>query len=146
METTPRYFTGEFAHALDGANRVVIPAKWRTGESEELFLFATEGRITALTRAEFDKLLQDIEKDAALSRREKAERGIHLSGQFQQVTCDRQGRITLPEKTACGAKVKGDVVFVGAGYRFTIWSSGAWRAWHAEHEAGAQGVARDLGF
>lgn len=146
MEPTPRYFTGEFEHALDGANRVVIPAKWRTGESEELFLFATEGRVTALTRTEFDKLLQDIEKDAALSRREKTERGIHLGAQFQQVTCDKQGRITLPEKTVRGAGVKGDVVLVGSGYRFTIWAPVAWHKWRSGHEAGAQGAAHDLGF
>lgn len=146
MESTPRYFTGEFAHALDGANRVVIPAKWRCGESEELFLFATEGRITSLTRAEFDKLLQDVEKDATLNRREKAERHLQLSAQFQQVTCDKQGRITLPEKTVRGAGVRGDVVMVGAGYRFTIWAPAAWRQWCAGHEEGAQGAARDLGF
>jgi len=146
MEPSSRYFTGEFEHALDRANRVVIPSQWRTGESEELFLMATEGRVTALTQPEFDRLLQEIEKDPTRSRREKAERHLELAADFQQVTCDKQGRITLPEKTVHGAGVKGDVVLVGAGYRFTIWATAAWRAWRASHEGGARAAARDLGF
>ncbi|MCC7518183.1 MAG: hypothetical protein IT578_03245 [Verrucomicrobiae bacterium] len=146
MESAPRYFTGEFEHALDHAHRVVIPAKWRTGESEELFLIATEGRVTALTRAEFGRLLQDIERDSALDRKEKVERGIHLGAQFQQVTCDKQGRITLPEQTVRKSGVKGDVVVVGSGSLFTIWAPVVWRAFSARRDAETRGTARDLGF
>jgi MraZ protein len=144
METLPRHFSGEFAHALDGVNRLVIPAKWRTGETEELFLIATEGRVTALTRVEFDKLLQDIEKEPALSRREKADRAMDLAAQFQQVTCDKQGRITLPERVVRAAGVKGDVVLVGAGYRFAIWSPAAWRQRRASRGEGD--ATREAGF
>ena len=31
-------FVGEFCHAVDGKNRITLPAKWRTSEETELFL------------------------------------------------------------------------------------------------------------
>lgn len=47
---------------------------------------------------------------------------MFLSSRFQQVTCDWQGRVTLPEQTVRIAGLKGDVVLTGSGYWFTIWA------------------------
>ncbi len=127
MGTTPRYFFGEFEHTIDSVNRLIIPAKWRTGESEELFVFAREeGRLAVLPRAEVEKILQEIHSATGVSASEKRTQSQTLFSSALQVTCDKQGRITMDVKLMKHAGLKGNVVLVGGGERFEMWSSKTW--------------------
>ncbi len=128
-----RYFTGEYEHAIDAVNRMTIPAKWRTGESEELFVFARdEGRLAVLPRAEVEKILKEIDGATGMSANEKRTYRQTLFSSAVQVTCDRQGRITLDAKSLKHAGLRNAVVLVGGGERFEMWSPKAWEKRKAE--------------
>ncbi len=121
-----RFFTGQFEHTVDSVNRLVIPAKWRTGESEEFFLMARdEHSITVLTVSEMAKLTQGIDADPKLSNREKRDRRRIFSS-ASQVTCDRQGRVTLDANLLRRIGVRDRVVLAGFAERFEIWNPKAW--------------------
>ena len=142
-----RYFIGKFEHTIDAVNRMVIPAKWRTGESEELFLFARdEGRLAVLPRAEIDKILSQINYAHDLSANDKREQGQNLFSNAVQVTCDKQGRITLDEKLLKHAGLKGRVILVGGGERFEMWSPKAWERREAESAVKLSGTMDRFGI
>ncbi len=144
MTTAARYFTGEFDHTIDSVNRLIIPSKWRLGQSEELFLFARDvGRVAVLPRAEMDKLLQDIHSAPGTSANEKRDRSRALFSQAVQVTCDKQGRVTLEAKLLKHAGLKNSVLLVGIGYRFEIWNS---KAYQSQTAAKAAQVSDELGI
>ncbi len=146
MNISPRYFTGEFEHSIDAVNRLVIPAKWRTGESEEIFLFAEKGRVAVLPKAELDKILQGIETAPALSAHEKSQRSQDLFRRFEQVTCDRQGRITIPDKVLKQSGIKGRVILAGRGYRFNIWDPMIFERWKKDYEAAGVAGIKEFGI
>ena len=127
MNIEARYFTGEFEHTIDSVNRLVIPAKWRTGVSEELFVFAREeGRLAVLPRKEVEKILQEIHSAFHVSASEKRNQSQTLFSSAVQVTCDKQGRITMDAKLMKHAGLKTGVVIVGGGERFEMWNPKAW--------------------
>ena len=121
-----RYFTGEFEHTIDSVNRLTIPAKWRTGESEELFMFAREGRIAVLPRNEVEKIVQQIESATDMSAVEKRERRQSMFHSAVQATCDKQGRVTLDVKLLKHAGLRDSVMLVGGGVNFEMWSPKSW--------------------
>ena len=133
MSADARYFTDEFEHTIDSVNRLVIPAKWRTGQSEELYVFAQEqGRLAVLPRTELEKILHDIHSATGISANEKRDRSRNLFSRAAQVTCDRQGRITMEARLLKHAGLKSAVILVGIGYRFEIWNPKAWEGRKAE--------------
>ena len=122
-----RIFAGEFEHTLDAVNRLIIPAKWRLGESEELILFAREeGRLSVLPRMEVEKILAQIQSAPNMSATEKREKSQSLFSEAIQVTCDKQGRMTMDAKLMKHAGLKKAVVLVGGGERFEMWNPEAW--------------------
>jgi MraZ protein len=128
-----RYFTGELEHTIDAVNRLIIPAKWRSGETEEFFVFAREeGRLAVLPRSEVEKILQEIHSASGMSASEKRDQAQTLFSSAVQVTCDKQGRITMDSKLMKHAGLRGTVVLVGGGERFEMWSSAAWERRKAE--------------
>ena len=128
MNIGSRYFTGEFEHTIDSVNRLVIPAKWRTGASEELFVFARdEERLAVLPRSEVEKMLQEVHSAPGVSAGEKRNQSQTLFSSAVQLTCDKQGRITMDAKLMKHAGLKSKVVLVGGGERFEMWSPQAWK-------------------
>jgi MraZ protein len=134
MNTPPKiFFTGVFEHSIDSVNRLVIPAKWRSGESEEFFLFGKDGgEIAVLTRSEVEKTLKLIEEAPDMSPRDKTREQTRIFSEAVQLTCDKQGRITMDAKLMKHAKLSSAVVLVGGGPRFEMWNPKAWEARKAE--------------
>ena len=127
MSEDARYFIGTFAHTIDSVNRLVIPAKWRTGTSEELVVVARdEGRLAVLPKPEVEKILQKIESAPDISASEKRTKRQIIFSSAEQVTCDKQGRITMIARLMAHAGLKRDVVLVGQGERFDMWNPKAW--------------------
>ncbi len=128
MDSNSRYFfTGEFNHVIDSVNRLVIPAKWRTGESEEFFVIpTTEGRLAVLPKAEIEKIYHEIHYASGASASEKRHQSQTLFSNAIQLTCDKQGRITMDAKLMKYAGLKDTVVLVGGGLRFEMWNPKAW--------------------
>ena len=128
MNPLPRFFTSEYEHSIDSVNRLVIPAKWRTGESEDFFVIPSdEGCLRVLTGAGLQELDQKIEVSTDMSEAEKQKLKEDIFPTVEQVTCDKQGRMTMSPRIMKHAGLKDMVVFVGKGSRFDLWSPKSWQ-------------------
>ena len=147
MSDQQRQFIGEYAHQLDAANRLVIPAKWRTGKSEDFCLIVRgeAGSISALTKTELGKITHGIDSDPRLSPKEKRAKRLPFSTALM-ATCDRQGRITLDAVLLKKAGLREKVVLVGMIERFEIWSTEAWERKRPQLESDHTATLDELGI
>ena len=146
MNAIPSCFTGEYEHTLDAVNRLVIPAKWRTGQSEEFFILVrNKSSLSVLPRAELEKIVQRIDSNPTLSNSEKRERRQIFSSAMQ-VTCDKQGRITMAADLLKKIAIKNVVVFVGGVERFEIWDPETWKQRQSERAVKRAAILEELGI
>lgn len=129
-------FLGEFTHAIDEKNRLVLPAKFRAfitdpEDKKGLFVVASpvsgEHCLRLYTRTGWKsveaKLRQEANKakDPARYMRYFASRG-----EFAQV--DAQARLVVPQKLMDYAGLKKDVLMVGNVDWIEVWNVGEYRA------------------
>jgi MraZ protein len=77
--------------------------------------------------SEFRRLAEKVERDESLEPGERRKFIRQFSSRAQHVTGDKQGRIVLPDEQCKQLKLQGDVVLVGAYWRFEIWSPALWQ-------------------
>jgi MraZ protein len=120
------YFTGEFRHKLDGANRLKIPSKWSREQGTEYFLrvHPTHQCLIAMTSAEVESTLARAREK--LEGEKLANFLRSFGSRILLCTVDKQGRLLLTEDQCREAKLKGDVLCVGMVSRFEIWNPKAW--------------------
>ena len=141
-----RQFIGVYEHTVDSVNRLVIPAKWRTGKSEELVLLVRDaGSLSVLTQEELTRILQQIDAAANLSPRDRRDRRQMFSS-ARQVTCDKQGRITLEAEQLKKIGVKDAVVLVGGVERFEIYNPKAWKQRDTELDGKREAFLEEMGI
>ena len=116
-------FTGEFCHKVEGKNRITIPSGWRFDEEVKLYLIPKSDRIciSVMTLAEMERLEKEADK---LEPMERSEFLAMLGGCVCEVTLDKGGRISLPEKffPRLGLPDAREVWLAGATTTFNIWS------------------------
>jgi MraZ protein len=122
-------FRGRFEHTIDSKGRVSIPAKFR-----EILAEKSDGRLMVTN---FDRCLMAFpldewqvweEKITSMSMVKKeaaAFQRFFLSG-AQECVIDKLGRILLPPTLRNYGQLEKNVVFVGLGKRFEIWSKERW--------------------
>jgi len=138
-------FMGEFRHALDGKNRLTIPAAWRFAEEVELFLIpsSTSPCLTVRPRADIDRIRAQA---ATLPGAQRAAILRWIGSLGHQVTLDKNGRLSLPEGFCRELKLAGEVTLSGALDTFEIWNSTAWDAARANTKAAADVLLPDFGL
>ncbi len=122
-------FRGRFEHTIDSKGRVSIPAKFR-----EILAEKSDGRLMVTN---FDRCLMAFpldewqvweEKITSMSMVKKeaaAFQRFFLSG-AQECVIDKLGRILIPPTLRNYGQLEKNVVFVGLGKRFEIWSKERW--------------------
>lgn len=123
-------FLGEFSHALDEKNRVVIPAKFRTfitdpQDREGFFILVNPNKevrcLRLYTMSRWKKVMESIKAEAAKSQDSAAVlRYFAARGEFAPM--DSQSRIVIPPKLLEQAGLKKDLVLVGIGDWIEIWN------------------------
>ena len=68
---------------------------------------------------------------------------IYFSG-AGEVTCDKQGRILVPQFLKDFAKIKSDVVIVGVSNRIEIWSKELWRDFYSNTKDSFEKIAENI--
>jgi len=123
-------FIGEYRGKIDDKGRVVIPSKLR----RDLFqhnvknVYITRGLENCLFvfpeniwNAQTEKL-----KSLPFTKGDpRAFTRLFFSGAFQS-KIDRQGRIVLPQHLGSYAGIQDNIVIIGVGDRFEIWSENKW--------------------
>lgn len=139
-------FSGEFRHALDGKNRITIPARWRIEGIEEFFLIRNPLKtcLTVMPPDVFQSLGDESKARVEPSKRQDFIR--HLYSQAQNATADKQGRLLVTEEHCKTAGLRGEVVLTGALDRFEIWSPQNWAQFQESEKANYLEVAREIGL
>lgn len=122
--TTVDYF-GEFTHRLDARNRVTVPSGWRVPGDEGNYYFAWPHPEGCLAVFPPEMLAQLKARAAELKVGDlKANRLLRgVFGRGSKFGCDGQGRILLPKNLLSFAQVEKEVVMVGLGRFFQVWSA-----------------------
>ncbi len=119
-------FAGESRHFLDDKNRLSIPAKfrrWLDGDEPEYHFFVTKGSdpcLVAYPEPEWENFTEKLQK---LSQFKKINRAFirTWSRNSVRLKCDKQGRILLPQEHQEFAKIKKEVVIIGALNYLELW-------------------------
>ena len=119
-------FYGQYHHTLDSKDRMTIPAKFRELVGEGVFVFqGFDHNLMVFTKDHFEILSQQVDgtdltnTDARLMRR-------LFFATAEWVDVDKAGRILVPGFLKKAAGLSNEVVLVGAGKFFEIWSKELW--------------------
>ena len=119
-------FRGQFEHSIDAKGRLSIPAKFR-----EVLQAKASARliVTSYDRCAYAYALPDfeeIQKKAAAQPQTDTQRAFmrRFVGGAHECEIDNTGRILVPPPVRSYASLSHDVMLVGVGKRFEIWSIG----------------------
>lgn len=139
-------FSGEFRHALDDKNRITIPAKWRGGEDEDLFIFKNPNRacLTVMARDVFQQVGENLK--ASVTATEHRAFMTQFYSRAKTCAIDKQGRLLVPDEQCKAVNLKTEVVLTGGSDRFDLWSPTNWEAAQVESASIFERVSASAGL
>lgn len=141
-------FYGQYDHALDAKDRVIIPAKFREifkehyvekfyitrGLDRCLFVFTEE--IWKAQERRFRETPFTHEQSRNFNR-------LYFSGACE-VLCDKQGRILIPTFLKQYAEIEEHVVIIGVSDRIEIWAKEKWDQFFKQNLDSFESLAEKL--
>jgi MraZ protein len=119
-------FIGEYQHAIDNKNRMIIPSKFREGLGENFVLTkGLDGCLYAYTMEEWKVMEEKLKKLPLTSKDARAFVRFFFSG-ANEVDIDKQGRTLIPQNLLEYAAIEKDIVSIGVSTRIEIWSKDKW--------------------
>jgi len=121
------YYNSVFQHGVDEKRRLAVPAKWRPSDADvefTLMLWPKEKVgpcLRVLPPKEMAQLMESIDA-MPNSDVNKTVLKRFIGSESVQVTCDKAGRICLPEEMAKAAGIASEATLVGLLDRFEIWN------------------------
>ena len=126
-------FTGWSIHALDAKSRLAIPARFRDllrdeeSGSERLVLTTSERCLVAYPYNEWRAIADKVGNQSRVDPKVLAFRRYFISG-ASECTCDKQGRVLIPQPLKDLAGLDGQIYLVGMQHNFEIWDKDRWFA------------------
>ncbi|MEI8345260.1 MAG: division/cell wall cluster transcriptional repressor MraZ, partial [Candidatus Omnitrophota bacterium] len=139
---------GEHEHSIDRKGRLIIPSKFREVFKENYVerFFVTRGLDTCLFVFPEDEWRKQESRFKGLSIASSQARQfnrIFFSGACE-VTCDKQGRILVPQYLKDYANIKRDVMIVGVSNRIEIWDKEGWARFYANTRDSFEKIAENI--
>ena len=119
-------FLSEYRHSLDSKDRLTIPARYRELLGEEAYLVrGFDHNLMVLTDKTFEVIANRLQ---AMSITDPLARSLRrlILGSATRVDIDKAGRILLPDILREKADLGSEVVLVGQGNYFELWSPEEW--------------------
>lgn len=119
-------FIGEYQHAIDNKNRMIIPSKFREELGSSFVLTkGLDGCLYAYTTSEW-KILEEKLKGLPLTSKDaRAFVRFFFSG-ANEIEADKQGRALIPQNLMEYAGIEKEIVSIGVSTRIEIWSKSKW--------------------
>lgn len=120
-------FTGRFYHSLDEKGRLTIPSQYRN-EVLEKGAIITQGfdlNLMVLLAEDFEHISENVRKMSLTDPDARRLRRVIYSS-AAQVDLDKSGRVLIPQILRDYAGMDNDVVIVGVGDHFEVWSANHW--------------------
>ena len=119
-------FMGQYVHSLDVKGRLTIPSRYRA--LLEVGAYITQGfdhNLMVWTKPAFEQISHRVSQGSITDPTSRLlRRFIYSSGDAMEM--DRAGRILIPEFLRQVAQLDSEVVVVGVGDYFEIWSPSLW--------------------
>ena len=129
-------FLGEFTHAIDEKNRLVLPAKFRAfindpEDKKGFFIVASpvsgEHCLRLYTKSGRKPVENKLRQEASKSK-DPARYMRYFASRGEFVPVDAQSRLVVPQKLMDYAGLKKDVLMVGNVDWIEVWNVGEYRA------------------
>ncbi|AMK10676.1 MAG: division/cell wall cluster transcriptional repressor MraZ [Pseudodesulfovibrio sp.] len=125
-------FRGHAHRSLDDKGRLILPPEFRDAIHGELpdgimVLTIFDKHVIGITPAQWAKLESELESIRTPSRALQNTIRLLNSG-YTETPVGKQGRIAIPAHLRKSGKLDRDVVILGAGRRFEIWSAESFEA------------------
>lgn len=136
-------FIGEYQHAVDNKNRMIIPSKFRESLGESFVLTkGLDGCLYAYPMEEWKVLEEKLKKLPLTNKDARAFVRFFFSG-ANEIEVDKQGRALIPQNLLEYAAVKKEIVSIGVSTRLEIWSKEKWEEYN-EQNIDYDGIAEKM--
>lgn len=126
-------FIGEYQHAIDNKNRMIIPSKFREALGEAFVLTkGLDGCLYAYPMGEWKVLEEKLKKLPLTNKDARAFVRFFFSG-ANEVDIDKQGRSLIPQNLLEYADIKKEIVSIGVSTRIEIWSKEKWEEYNSQN-------------
>lgn len=126
-------FIGEYQHAIDNKNRMIIPSKFRDEIGGTFVLTkGLDGCLYAYTMDEWKLLEEKLKKLPLTSKDARAFVRFFFSG-ANEIDVDKQGRALIPQNLSEYAAINKDIVSIGVSNRIEIWSKEKWEEYNNQN-------------
>lgn len=137
-------FLGQYRHTLDSKDRLIVPARYRDLLQQGAYVMQGFDRnLMVLTQSAFEAISHRTNQMSMTDPTSRLLRRLIYST-ADHVDLDKAGRILIPQFLRQFATLENEVVMVGAGDYFEIWSPENWAAQNdqlQDTEANAQRFA-----
>jgi MraZ protein len=126
-------FIGEYQHAVDNKNRMIIPSKFRDSLGEGFVLTkGLDGCLYAYTMEEWKVLEEKLKKLPLTSKDARAFVRFFFSG-ANEIDIDKQGRALIPQNLMEYAGIKKEIISIGVSTRIEIWGREKWEDYNSQN-------------
>lgn len=120
-------FKGEYQHALDAKNRIIVPSKLREGLGNNFVITkGLDGCLYAYPMEEWISLEEKLKNLPLTNRDARAFVRFFFSG-ASEIEIDKQGRGLIPQSLKEYACIEKEIVSIGVLNRVEIWSKEKWK-------------------
>lgn len=141
-------FIGEYMHAIDPKNRMIVPAKFRENLGGKFILTkGLDGCLYIYTLEDWKELEIKLKKLPLTSKDARAFVRFFFSG-ANEIEIDKQGRALIPQNLLEYAHIEKEIVSIGVSNRIEIWSKRNWEEYNesnVDYEAIAEKMS-ELGI
>ena len=143
-------FTGKYLHTIDDNNRLAIPSSIRKcvdEKKEGKGFFITPGLDKCLalySPLHFEETSEKLTEPMFTNRKARNFQRLFFSMSSSVVTCDKQGRIIIPQLHKDYAGLKKEVIIIGVMDKIEIWDLQQWSEFEEDNVQNFERDAEDL--
>lgn len=151
MPQSAPYITGRYDARLDRGWRLTVPAGWRAGVNDLLFLLPRERHgqpfLEALPEAEFLDRLWRIDRARRSDESDRSNLRAALAGCCRCLGLGQRGQLTVPRTLgpAAGLRPGTPVALLGRGTWFEVWADALYQVVAGEDDRLLARLAVELG-
>ncbi|MDD6795257.1 MAG: division/cell wall cluster transcriptional repressor MraZ [Clostridiaceae bacterium] len=139
---------GEYQHAIDTKNRMIVPAKLREDLGNKFVITkGLDGCLYVYPLSEWEILQEKLKKLPLTNKDARAFVRFFFSG-ATEIEMDKQGRGLIPQNLKEYAGIEKEIVSIGVMTRVEIWSKEKWQEYNdssVDYESIAENFS-DLGI
>jgi MraZ protein len=126
-------FIGEYQHALDSKNRIIIPSKFRDEFGSSFFMTkGLDGCLYGFTLEEWKKLEEKLKALPLTNKDARSFTRFFFSG-AAEIEIDKQGRALIPQNLIEYALIGKEIITIGVSSRIEIWSKEKWNSYNEQN-------------